>query len=148
MSFLTKDDIVKRFLLVVCLGMLVACGSTAKPASNTGDTTATTAAPDAPATTAAPAAQALPPHMATIKGQAFDGDVPVTMKVGEAYVFTGDSKGWQVDTQNPELVQIAQGGTKGTFETNPGFTAIAKGQAIITVTSPTNTILTVIITIQ
>lgn len=137
----------KKFLLVVCLGVLVACGSTAKPASNGGDTAAT-AAPDAPAATAAPAAQALPPHMANIKGEVFDGDVPISMKVGETYVFTGDSKGWKVDTQNPELVQVAQGGTQGTFETNPGFTAIAAGKAIVTVTSPTNTILTVMITIE
>jgi hypothetical protein len=138
---------VKMFLLVLCVGLLVACGSEATPADNSGDPAAT-AAPDAPAATAAPAAQALPPLMANIKGEAFDGDVPVTMKVGETYVFTGDSKGWQVGTQNPELVEIAQGGTQGTFETNPGFTAKAAGLAIITITSPTDTILTVMVTIK
>lgn len=137
----------KKFLLVLCLGVLVACGATAKPASNGGDTTATTA-PVAPAATDVPASQALPPHMATIKGEAFDGDVPISMKVGETYVFTGDSKGWQVATINPELVQVAQGGTKGTFETNPGFTALAAGKAVVTVTSPANTILTVMVTIE
>lgn len=136
----------KKLLLVLCVGLLVACGSEATPAATNGDSAA--AAPDAPAATAAPAAQALPPLMANIKGEAFDGDVPVTMKVGETYVFTGDSKGWQVGTQNPELVEIAQGGTQGTFETNPGFTAKAAGLAIITVTSPTDTILTVMVTIK
>ena len=137
----------KKFLLVMCVGLLVACGSASTPADNSGDPAAT-AAPDAPAATAAPAAQALPPHMANIKGEAFEGDVPVTMKVGETYVFTGDSKGWQVGTQNPELVQVVQGGTQDTYETNPGFTALASGQAIITVTSPTNAILTVMVTIE
>jgi len=153
---LTKDSTVKKLLLVMCLGVLVACGATAKPASNGGDTAATaapdapaaTAAPDAPAATAAPAAQALPPHMANIKGEAFDGDVPISMKVGEAYVFTGESKGWQVATINPELVEVKQGGTQDTYETNPGFVALAPGKAVVTVTSPANTILTVMITIE
>lgn len=95
-----------------------------------------------------PVASALPPHMATIKGDAFDGDVPITMKVGEFYVFTGDSTGWVVDTQNPELVKVEQGGVKDTYETNPGFQAIADGRAVVTVTSPTNVILTVMVTIE
>jgi hypothetical protein len=141
---------VKKLLLVLCLGVLVACGETDKPASNGGDTAAT-AAPDAPAATAAPAApaaQALPPYMAAIKGEAFDGDVPVNMKVGETYVFTGDSKGWQVDTINPELVEVKQGGTQDTYETNPGFVALAAGKAVVTVTSPANTILTIMVTIE
>ena len=134
----------KKLLLVLCLGVLVACGETDKPASNGGDTAAT-AAPDAPAATAA---QALPPYMAAIKGEAFDGDVPVSMKVGETYVFTGDSKGWQVDTINPELVEVKQGGTQDTYETNPGFVALAAGKAVVTVTSPANTILTIMVTIE
>jgi hypothetical protein len=138
---LTKDSTVKKLLLVLCLGVLVACGETDKPASNGGDTAAT-AAPDAPA------AQALPPYMAAIKGEAFDGDVPVSMKVGETYVFTGDSKGWQVDTINPELVEVKQGGTQDTYETNPGFVALAAGKAVVTVTSPANTILTIMVTIE
>ena len=144
---MTKDFTVKKLLLVMCLGVLVACGATAKPASNGGDTAAT-AAPDAPAATAAPAAQALPPHMANIKGEAFDGDVPISMKVGETYVFTGESKGWQVATINPELIEVKQGGTQDTYETNPGFVALAAGKAVVTVTSPANTILTVMITIE
>ena len=65
----------KKFLLVMCVGLLVACGSASTPTDNSGDPAAT-AAPDAPAATAAPAAQALPPHMANIKGEAFEGDVP------------------------------------------------------------------------
>ncbi len=95
-----------------------------------------------------PVASALPPHMATIKGEAFDGDVPITMKVGEFYVFTGDSAGWIVDTQNPELVKVEQGGVKDTYETNPGFQAIADGRAVVTITSPNNVILTVMVTIE
>lgn len=91
---------------------------------------------------------ALPPHMATIKGVDFDGEVPVTMKVGEFYVFTGESKGWVIDTQNPELVKISQGGTKDTYETNPGFQAIAVGRAVVTLTSPKNDLLTIMVTIE
>lgn len=132
----------KKLLFVLALGLLVACGATAKPDNNGGDTTAATAVPDAPA------AQALPPRIATIKGEVFDGDVPVNMSVGETYVFGGESKGWTIDTQNPELVQVVQGGTQDTYETNPGFTALAVGKAIVTVTSPANTILTVMITIE
>jgi hypothetical protein len=115
-------------LFVVCVTMavtMIACGTTNTPAAST-----------------------LPPHMATIKGEDFSGDVPVTMKVGEFYVFTGDSKGWVIDTQNPELVKVEQGGTKDTYETNPGFQAIAAGRAVITMTSPANTILTVMVTIE
>ena len=135
---MTKDSSMKKLLLVLCLSVLVACGATANPASNGGDIAAT----------AAPAAQALPPRMANIKGEAFDGDVPVSMKVGETYVFTGDSKGWQVDTVNPELVEVKQGGTQDSYETNPGFVALAAGKAVVTVTSPANTILTIMVTIE
>lgn len=121
--------------VVVAVG-LAACGSNAN-------------SPAQPqATDQAPAASALPPHMANIKGEAFDGDVPVTMKVGEFYVFTGESKGWIVETQNPELVKVEQGGTKDTYETNPGFEAIGVGRAVVTITSPTNTILTIMVTIE
>ena len=68
----------KKFLLVMCVGLLVACSSASTPTDNSGDPAAT-AAPDAPAAPAAPvapAAQARPPHMANSKGEAFEGDVP------------------------------------------------------------------------
>ena len=114
-----------KFLLLLCVGLLVACGAPTKPPT-----------------------QVLPPHMVNIKGEAFDGAAPNTMKVGEFYVFTGDSKGWIVSTSTPELVQIEQGGTKDTYETNPGFSALKAGNAIVTVTSPANTVFTLTITIE
>ncbi len=131
----------KNLLFVLCFGLLVGCGASAKSAS-TGAGTGTQV------TANAPASQLLPPHMANIKGESFDGEVPITMNIGETYIFTGDSKGWQVATVTPELVHVEQGGTKDTYETNPGFTALAAGKAVITVTSPTNTILTVMVTIK
>jgi hypothetical protein len=58
MVFLTKDYTVKKFVFLLCVGILVACGAPSKPASSSTDTTAAT-----------PATQVLPPHMADIKGE-------------------------------------------------------------------------------
>ncbi len=133
----------KKLFIVVLFGVLmmsvVSCGTT-------NQATNQDAAPTAEESV--PAASALPPHMATIKGEVFEGEVPVNMKVGEFYVFTGESTGWIVETQNPELVTVSQGGSKDGYETNPGFQAIATGRAVVTVTSPTNTILTIMVTIE
>jgi hypothetical protein len=127
--------------IALCVGFLsslVACGSSNQVSEQ----------PNEPNATSEVVASTLPPHMATIKGDVFEGEVPVTMKVGEFYVFTGESKGWIVETQNPELVKVEQGGTKDTYETNPGFQAIGQGRAVVTVTSPNNTILTIMVTIE
>ena len=133
----------RKLFITVLFGVLmmsiVSCGTT-------NQATNQDAAPAAEESV--PAASALPPHMATIKGEVFEGEVPVNMKVGEFYVFTGESTGWIVETQNPELVTVSQGGSNDGYETNPGFQAIATGRAVVTVTSPKNTILTIMVTIE
>ena len=107
---------------------LSACGATA-PAPDNGS-------------------QALPPIMIAIAGEGISGDVPVSVKVNDTVVFTGESKGWTVETSTPDLVTVSQGGTQDTYETNPGFVALAAGKAVVTVTSPANTILTIMVTIE
>lgn len=92
--------------------------------------------------------QALPPVMIEIGGESIKGDVPATIKVGDFVVFTGESKDWVVATSTPDLVTVAQGGTQDTYETNPGFQAVKAGAAVVTITSPMGTVLTLDITIE
>ena len=107
---------------------LSACGATA-PAPDNGS-------------------QALPPIMIVIAGEGISGDVPAAVKVNETVVFTGESKGWTVETSTPDLVTVSQGGTQDTYETNPGFQAIKAGAAVITLSSPMGTVITLDITIE
>ena len=107
---------------------LSACGATA-PAPDNGS-------------------QALPPIMIAIAGEGISGDAPTSVKVYETVVFTGESKGWTVETSTPDLVTVSQGGTQDTYETNPGFQAIKAGAAVITLSSPMGTVITLDITIE
>lgn len=69
----------KKLFITVLFGALMmgvaSCGST-NQATDQG------AAPAAEESV--PAASALPPHMATIKGEVFEGEVPVNMKVANS----------------------------------------------------------------
>ena len=73
---------------------------------------------------------------------------PSSIKVNDFVVFTGESKGWTVATTTPDVVTVSQGGTQDTYETNPGFQAIKAGAAVITITSPMGTVITLDLTIE
>lgn len=101
-----------------------------------------------PATEPANGSQALPPVMIEIGGESIKGDAPASVKVGDFVVFTGESKDWVVATTTPDLVTVSQGGTQDTYETNPGFQAIKAGAAVVTITSPMGTVITLDITVE
>ena len=109
--------------------LLAACGATTTPAEGTGN-------------------QVLPPIMIEIGGESIVGDAPSTIKVNDFVVFTGESKGWTVATTTPDLITVAQGGTQDTYETNPGFQAIKAGAAVVTITSPMGTVVTLDLTVE
>ena len=108
---------------------LSACGATAAPTEGSG-------------------AQALPPVMIELGGESIKGDAPSSVNVNDFVVFTGESKGWTVATTTPDLVTVSQGGTQDTYETNPGFQAIKAGAAVVTITSPMGTVITLDITVE
>lgn len=91
---------------------------------------------------------ALPPILVEIQGDELAATPPATMKVGEAFVFAGESAGWRIGTTTPDLVQVSQGGDQSTFTTNPGFIATATGAAVVTATGPSGVTITVNITIE
>ncbi|MFZ9859030.1 MAG: hypothetical protein ACO3F2_11940 [Roseiflexaceae bacterium] len=126
-----------RMLLVyLLLGLLVtACSLT--PAST-----------DTKSTEQNQVTSALPPILVEIQDDALTTPPPSTMKVGEAFVFAGESAGWRIGTTTPTLVQVSQGGDQETFITNPGFIATAAGAAVITATGPSGAVITVTITIE
>lgn len=101
-----------------------------------------------PTTSDQAATSALPPILVEIQGEALVATPPTTMKVGEAFVFAGESAGWRIGTTTPDLVQVSQGGDQGTFTTNPGFIATAPGAAVVTATGPSGATITVNITIE
>jgi hypothetical protein len=127
-----------RILLVgLMLGLFVsACSLT--PAENNTESTEQNQA----------VTSALPPILVEIKGDELAAQPPATMKVGEAFVFAGESAGWRIGTTTPELVQVSQGGDQETFTTNPGFIATAAGAAVVTATGPSGATITVNITIE
>lgn len=108
---------------------LSACGTAAAPTEGNG-------------------AQALPPVMIELGGESIIGDAPASVKVNDFVVFTGESTGWIVATTTPDLVTVSQGGTQDTYETNPGFQAINAGAAVVTITSPMGTVITLDITVE
>ena len=108
---------------------LSACGTAAAPTEGSG-------------------AQALPPVMIELGGESIIGDAPASIKVNDFVVFAGESKGWTVATTTPDLVTVSQGGTQDTYETNPGFQAINAGAAVVTITSPMGTVITLDITVE
>jgi hypothetical protein len=129
----------KLHILVVglLLGIVMsACSLT--PATNTSESPAQNQA----------VASALPPILVEIQGDELAATPPATMKVGEAFVFAGESAGWRIGTTTPDLVQVSQGGDQGTFTTNPGFIATAAGAAVVTATGPSGATITVNITIE
>jgi len=123
----------RMFLGAVLSGItvlaLTACGAAATPAEGTGN-------------------QVLPPVMIELGGESIKGDAPTTVKVNDFVVFTGESKGWTVATTTPDLITVSQGGTQDTYETNPGFQAIKAGAAVVTITSPMGTVITLDITVE
>lgn len=127
-----------RILLVgVLMGLVISACSTA-PATNDAETTEPNSS----------AASALPPILVEIQGDELAATPPATMKVGEAFVFAGESAGWRIGTTTPDLVQVSQGGDQETFTTNPGFVATATGNAVVTATGPSGATITVNITIE
>jgi hypothetical protein len=137
------DERVKKLmkLHILLVGLILgisisACGLL--PATNTTESTDQTGA----------AASALPPILVEIQGDELVATPPATMKVGEAFVFAGESAGWRIGTTTPDLVQVSQGGDQGTFTTNPGFIATAAGAAVVTATGPSGATITVNITIE
>jgi hypothetical protein len=94
------------------------------------------------------ATSALPPILVEIQDDELATPPPTTMKVGEAFVFAGESAGWRIGTTTPDLVQVSQGGDQETFTTNPGFIATAAGAAVVTATGPSGATITVNITIE
>lgn len=124
------------FVMIVLSVVVVACSSA--PATNdTADTNQ-----DAAMTSA------LPPILVEIQNDTLAANPPSTMKIGEAFVFAGESAGWRIGTTTPDLVEVSQGGNQGTFETNPGFIATAAGNAVVTATGPSGAVITVNITIE
>ncbi|MFM2309493.1 MAG: hypothetical protein RLY87_1615 [Chloroflexota bacterium] len=123
----------RTFLGAVLSGITVlalsACGASATPAEGTGS-------------------QALPPIMIEIGGESIVGDAPSTIKASDFVVFTGESSGWTVATTTPDIVSVVQGGTQDTYQTNPGFEAIKAGAAVVTITSPMGTVITLDITVE
>ena len=99
-------------------------------------------------TPAGAGSQALPPIMIAIAGEGISGTPPSSIKVNDFVVFTGESKGWTVATTTPDVVTVSQGGTQDTYETNPGVQAIKAGAAVITITSPMGTVITLDLTIE
>ena len=127
-----------RILLAgLILGLSISACSQA-PATNTTESTDQAGA----------AASALPPILVEIQGDELAATPPDTMKVGETFVFAGESAGWRIGTTTPDLVQVSQGGDQGTFATNPGFVATAAGAAVVTATGPSGATITVNITIE
>lgn len=96
----------------------------------------------------APMESVLPPILVEIQNDTLVANPPASMNVGEVFVFAGESAGWTITTTTPELVDVSQGGDQGSFTTNPGFTATAKGSAVITATSPAGAVITVNIVIK
>ena len=129
----------KLYILLVglILGISIsACGLL--PATNTPESTDATQV----------GVSALPPILVEIQGDELAATPPATMKVGETFVFAGESAGWRIGTTTPDLVQVSQGGDQGTFATNPGFVATAAGAAVVTATGPSGATITVNITIE
>ncbi|MFM2031551.1 MAG: hypothetical protein RLZZ297_316 [Chloroflexota bacterium] len=126
-----RRTVLGGLVLTVAAVVLMACGSSS-------------GTPTAPAE----GSQALPPVMIEIGGEGVVGTVPATIKVGDVVVFTGESKDWVVETSTADLVAVEQGGTKDTYETNPGFRALNAGAAVVTITSPMGTVVTLDITIE
>lgn len=127
----------RMILASLVIGLVVSACSQA-PATNTTEPTT----PDQATTSA------LPPILVEIQGDELVENPPATMKVGEAFVFAGESAGWRIGTTTPDLVQVSQGGDQGTFTTNPGFIATATGAAVVTATGPSGATITVNITIE
>lgn len=129
-----------RILLVTLVAGLVVSACSVWPAANESDA--------APAEQTQPAASALPPILVEIQNDELTSDPPATMKIGEVFVFAGESAGWRIGTTTPNLVQVSQGGDQGTFTTNPGFIALAPGNAVVTANGPSGATITVNITIE
>jgi len=129
-----------RILLATLVAGLVVSACSIWPAANEGDA--------APAEQTQPSTNALPPILVEIQNDALTSEPPATMKVGEAFVFAGESAGWRIGTTTPDLVQVSQGGDQETFTTNPGFIALAPGNAVVTANGPSGATITVNITIE
>ncbi len=125
-------------LLVVLLLGLVVSACSLSPTTNES----------APTDQEAPLTSALPPILVEIQNDTLSENPPSRMKVGEAFVFAGESAGWRIETSTPDLVAVSQGGDQGTFTTNPGFLATAAGNAVVTATGPSGAVITVNIAIE